>query len=865
MIVWRLKVAKVLCHLLVMSLTSCFFLPTVSGATQTRLSSMNPDQEIIPGMIQAIQMRGIETLAFWEFSPGPLEDEHALEDFELNLMYGLLDTDVVSVVDRKHLKSLLGEQQFGSSGLVEPSTMKHFGNLIGADAFVYGEVVRHLGKLHLVLKVVETDTASLVWMDLIRLSLPSKLTFQEEIVHDMVSFHIRSLKEVYLDGVETVTIWKTEIVGNDVTDGDETYFTDLLAASLVRETSYRYVDRTNIGRLLTEQELSIEGYVSPGTAKTIGKLYGIDAFVYARVYAMNNNAVSVSVRVMDVQTSSIRHADSNVIYAKSRKPDLLSVRRRAREQADFFVSSLLERDMGRIGTVGFAGMEGMTDVSGEMLQDLLLEALLSRGNLVLVDRHNIQDFLREQHFSQRGLVDPRKTKEMGKLYGVGNFLFLRAYEQSSSTAVIEARLVSTEQAVLVWADTYMQGKSWDLYTYQSIDEIASTLVSSFAREPRVKRGVETMGLLNTNNETNLEIQMDYLQTQLATQMIEAGYSTVDRRNMQLLISEQELAQDGLVDPLKATEVGRFLGIDAFVNVRFSNLRPLTTILTDSPEFRQLKQHLSKKYEVNVFVDVTDVDTGALLFGRRLSVAPPIPESTRTISTMSLIVAGEVRMPADIWGTSYETVPVDAYWLDKYEVTVKDFCEFLNAMGTHRDEETEIPWIGMQGRCRITKQEGKYQVQEGYARHPVTYVTWYGASAYAAWRDSRLPSEAEWKLAARTFANRRYPEREDAPLFGYEDVMSSEFANYGQYIGDTTPVGSYIATKPGLYDMAGNVWEWVSTSEMDWEGGDWDLTKTILGGGWASEVESLMNRSAGKYLETEEGSRFVGFRCARDAE
>lgn len=72
-------------------------------------------------------------------------------------------------------------------------------------------------------------------------------------------------------------------------------------------------------------------------------------------------------------------------------------------------------------------------------------------------------------------------------------------------------------------------------------------------------------------------------------------------------------------------------------------------------------------------------------------------------------------------------------------------------------------------------------------------------AYAQWADKRLPTEAEWEKAARgDLTNQEYP---------WGDGIDSSKANYGQKVGDTTPVARYAQNGYGLYDMAGNVWEW----------------------------------------------------------
>jgi len=84
--------------------------------------------------------------------------------------------------------------------------------------------------------------------------------------------------------------------------------------------------------------------------------------------------------------------------------------------------------------------------------------------------------------------------------------------------------------------------------------------------------------------------------------------------------------------------------------------------------------------------------------------------------------------------------------------------------------------------------------------PVVGVTWYDAMVYAQWAGKILPTEAEWEKAARGgLVGKRFP-------WGDEDP-DEKIVNYDENVRKTTPVGQYPKNGYGLYDMAGNVWEW----------------------------------------------------------
>ena len=168
--------------------------------------------------------------------------------------------------------------------------------------------------------------------------------------------------------------------------------------------------------------------------------------------------------------------------------------------------------------------------------------------------------------------------------------------------------------------------------------------------------------------------------------------------------------------------------------------------------------------------------------------------------MVLIEAGEFRMGSNDYDNEkpIHSVYVDAFYIDAYEVTNAEYAEFLNAKGKHAEAGKEWYLIGNH-LSRIEYVSRKYQVKAGYENHPVTFVSWYGAMAYAEWKGKRLPTEAEWEKAARGgLSGLKYP---------WGNAIDATNANYNRHVGDTTPVGKYPANGYGLYDMTGNVWEW----------------------------------------------------------
>ena len=217
-----------------------------------------------------------------------------------------------------------------------------------------------------------------------------------------------------------------------------------------------------------------------------------------------------------------------------------------------------------------------------------------------------------------------------------------------------------------------------------------------------------------------------------------------------------------------------------------------------------------------------------------------------------------------------TVYLDGFDIDKYEVTNAQYKKFVDA-NPHWQKD-RIPKKCHDG--DYLKHWNGNNYPPGKGNHPVVYVSWYAAMAYAEWSGKRLPTEAEWEKAAR---GGRFGRK-----YTWGRSLDSNKANYGEEIGDTTPVGSYDANGYGLYDMAGNVWEWcldeydadfysISPRRNPLAGGtvngilsnwiDVSSVRVLRGGSWVSNA---------KFVRGSDRTRFTpritnnarGFRCVK---
>ena len=305
------------------------------------------------------------------------------------------------------------------------------------------------------------------------------------------------------------------------------------------------------------------------------------------------------------------------------------------------------------------------------------------------------------------------------------------------------------------------------------------------------------------------------------------------------------ARDTLIDPLKRREH--------------------LAIIQHSEEITEI--------EAESIPESQESDIVAVERPRQESRYETLPDDFDVPENMVFIPAGEFQMDSENEKSnntliSTQNVFINGFLIDIFPVTNAQYMKFLDA--NPQWQKKNVPsqlhdgsylesWIGRSPPRNRTD-------------HPVVYVSWYAAMAYAEWVGKRLPNKAEWERAARGGLHGK--------KYSWGDSINTEQANYGMHIGKTTEVNKYPPNEYGIYDMVGNVWEWCldeydeDTNQHRYEMTAVDIgditneylnvrsSRVVRGGSWASSERATQIAYCG--WATPNFTHYnYGFRCVKE--
>lgn len=303
----------------------------------------------------------------------------------------------------------------------------------------------------------------------------------------------------------------------------------------------------------------------------------------------------------------------------------------------------------------------------------------------------------------------------------------------------------------------------------------------------------------------------------------------------------------------------FAGVSANYLMRLSNSNDTPTETLTIPT-----ETVTSQVTISLSAEVIPTESQTLLVS---TLTPPVfpssPDISSTITpdiiTMMYVPEGNFTMGSDNGDPDERPVHVvylDAFWIDQTEVTNAMYAKCVFA-GVCKEPSNK----------RSNTHPNYYENSE-FNNYPVIYVNWNMATTYCTWNAKRLPTEAEWEKAARGTDGRTYP---------WGEGINCDKANYydgnNYCVNDTTKVSRYFnSVSPyGFYDMAGNVWEWVSDwydrtyyqKSPSWNplGPDLGSSRVLRGGSWY--YDEIIVRSASRgWKDPIYNDSNIGFRCAK---
>lgn len=226
--------------------------------------------------------------------------------------------------------------------------------------------------------------------------------------------------------------------------------------------------------------------------------------------------------------------------------------------------------------------------------------------------------------------------------------------------------------------------------------------------------------------------------------------------------------------------------------------------------------------------------------------PPKPAIPEPPPGMVYVAGGDFLMGSDDaeeLSRPAHFVSVRPFFIDRTEVTNEAYRKFVEAA----NYDPPSTW-----------KDGMFA--PGEEELPVTGITWYDAAAYAAWAGKRLPTEAEWEFAARGPEGRKYP---------WGNGWDASLANVDNMVKALRRAGEGMPTPLGIFDMAGNAWEWTASDARAYPGSkEFPRSrlrlKIIRGGNWKSNSETAAATFRGFYgASGEKDYSSTSFRCVKD--
>ena len=252
---------------------------------------------------------------------------------------------------------------------------------------------------------------------------------------------------------------------------------DYTNVKIVRGDRFQVTDRSKLQLLLREQRIQLSEFVSPNEYRELGKLLGVELFVYGTLYEE-----ALVLKAIDVQNSAIAWARVYPLGENTARHRLLS------NLSQSLVDSLLQDSAklsgDQIRKLSFWNLDTPAPLSSEEVMDYLTVAIANLEFLQFIDRENLQLIYQEQKLNQEIYIDEGQARRLGELYGVDAFLYGSISRRGEGEYVASMKMMNVFSGVLTWAD---------LLKFQESDQGSVTIFNPFSRkiQERVERTTGT--------------------------------------------------------------------------------------------------------------------------------------------------------------------------------------------------------------------------------------------------------------------------------------------------------------------------------------------------------------------------------------
>ncbi len=593
-----------------------------------------------------------------------------------------------------------------------------------------------------------------------------------------------------------------------------------LHRALVETGKFRVVERRNLDAIMQEQQLSMEDFTEQSSIYRLGQLLDADYILFSSIHRQDSQLI-VYLNLTDVFTGETLYPESFISTA-----DIHSIKRG--------VESAVDRIASRFELRGFIV---------KMEDDDIFIDLGSRNNLTV-------NTIMEVYRTGERIIDPNAFRVIGfDRKRIGEIIITEIISEELSRARLysgEKFAVGDEISPLIEEPATMEVKPVGKPTKLKPHSKRDTWLEINVQPTDTRVYLDTKELRRSSWEypyrKHVEPGIHFVRFE------RNGYGTI-RKPLEVREGEQFNLQISL-QPVTGT---LYLntdppGAEIYIDDQFEGISPIRISREKNQRYKlRVVKSGYQQEEKRVRIRPNEIDDMLIKLEtdpKSRSITPP---------AMVMIPGGSFMMGSDEEEAKRDEQPqhrvdIDSFFIDRYEVMVKQFRTFCEVTGYHMPVLPD--WIT--------------------DHDPMINVTWYDAKAYAQWAGKRLPTEAEWEYIARTSCPK------SAFCTKNTDMNARDWANIqgtsGQDRWDKiAPVGNLIPDSMGLYDFGGNVFEWCE----DWydrnyysysvkknpQGAGFGNRKVIRGGCWAFGSESLKaySRSVGN---PNTRSSIIGFRCAQ---